>query len=266
VGADLENLVNEAAILSARRNKKSIGQPEFEESIERVMAGPERRSRIISEAEKRIIAYHEAGHAVVMHCIPESDPVHKVSIIARGMAGGYTLSLPEEDHIMHSQRKFEADLTGLMGGRTAEELVFKDVTTGASNDLERATQMARSMVTRWGMSKKLGPMVYGQKEELVFLGREISEQRDYSEAVAQEIDAEVRRLIAEAHDRAVAILTEYREHLDAIAQRLIEVETLDAVEFEKVFPAPVARQGNLPAPLPQVKPLVAPAGALPQAA
>jgi cell division protease FtsH len=249
VGADLENLVNEAAILSARRNKKSIGQPEFEESIERVMAGPERRSRIISEAEKRIIAYHEAGHALVMHCTPESDSVHKVSIIARGMAGGYTLSLPDEDHIMHSQRKFEADLTGLMGGRTAEELVFKDVTTGASNDLERATQMARSMVTRWGMSKKLGPMVYGQKEELVFLGREISEQRDYSELVAQEIDSEVRRLISEAHERAIAILTQYREKLDAIALRLIEVETLDAVEFEKMFPAPVAREGNLPSPI-----------------
>jgi cell division protease FtsH len=265
VGADLENLVNEAAILSARRNKKSIGQPEFEESIERVMAGPERRSRIISEAEKRIIAYHEAGHAVVMHCTAEADPVHKVSIIARGMAGGYTLSLPEEDHIMHSQRKFEADLTGLMGGRTAEELVFKDVTTGASNDLERATQMARSMVTRWGMSSKLGPMVYGQKEELVFLGREISEQRDYSELVAQEIDSEVRRLISEAHDRAISILTQYREKLDAIAQRLIEVETLDAAEFERVFPAPVARQGNLPAPTPAV-PIAPPSGALPQAA
>jgi cell division protease FtsH len=249
VGADLENLVNEAAILSARRNKKSIGQPEFEESIERVMAGPERRSRIISEAEKRIIAYHEAGHALVMHCTPESDAVHKVSIIARGMAGGYTLSLPDEDHIMHSQRKFEADLTGLMGGRTAEELVFQDVTTGASNDLERATQMARSMVTRWGMSKKLGPMVYGQKEELVFLGREISEQRDYSELVAQEIDSEVRRLISEAHERAISILTQYREKLDAIAQKLIEVETLDAIEFEKMFPSPVTREGNLPSPI-----------------
>jgi cell division protease FtsH len=264
VGADLENLVNEAAILSARRNKKSIGQPEFEESIERVMAGPERRSRIISDAEKRIIAYHEAGHAVVMHCTPESDPVHKVSIIARGMAGGYTLALPEEDHIMHSQRKFEADLTGLMGGRTAEEIVFKDVTTGASNDLERATQMARSMVTRWGMSSKLGPMVYGQKEELVFLGREISEQRDYSEAVAQEIDAEVRRLISEAHDRAVSILTQYRDKLDAIAQRLIEVETLDSAEFERMFPSPVAQRGNTPVPMPAMP--MTPSAPLPQPA
>ncbi|MEP7359186.1 MAG: ATP-dependent zinc metalloprotease FtsH, partial [Anaerolineales bacterium] len=188
VGADLENLVNEGAILAARRNKKAIGESEFEEAIERVIAGPERKSRLISEDEKRIIAYHEAGHAVVMHCLPEADPVHKVSIIARGMAGGYTLSLPEEDRTLYAKKKFEADLAGLLGGRAAEELVFNDVTTGASNDLERATKLARSMVTRWGMSDKLGPMVYGQKEELVFLGREISEQRDYSDSVAQEID------------------------------------------------------------------------------
>ena len=254
VGADLENLVNEAAILSARRNKKSIGQPEFEESIERVMAGPERRSRIISDQEKRIIAYHEAGHAVVMHCLAEADPVHKVSIIARGMMGGYTLALPDEDHTMNSKRKFEADLAGLMGGRTAEELVFQDVTTGASNDLERATQMARSMVTRWGMSEKLGPMVYGQKEELVFLGREISEQRDYSEKVAQEIDSEVRLLIGNAHDHAVSILTQYRDRLDAVAQRLIEVETLDSIEFEKIFPSPVTRERPAPA-APQIRPV-----------
>jgi cell division protease FtsH len=238
VGADLENLVNEAAILAARRNKKAIGQSEFEEAIERVIAGPERKSRIISEEEKRIIAYHEAGHAVVMHLIPEADPVHKVSIIARGMAGGYTLSLPEDDRTLYSKGKFMADLAGLLGGRAAEELVFSDITTGASNDLERATKMARSMVTRWGMSQKLGPMVYGQKEELVFLGREISEQRDYSESVAQEIDGEVRRLIGESYNRARSLLTEYREKLDAIARRLMEVETVDAAEFERLFPAP----------------------------
>jgi cell division protease FtsH len=252
VGADLENLVNESAILAARRNKKSIGQSEMEESIERVIAGPERKSRLISEEEKRVIAYHEAGHAVVMHCLPEADPVHKVSIIARGMAGGYTLALPEEDHILYAKKKFEADLAGLLGGRAAEEIVFSDITTGASNDLERATKMARSMVTRWGMSSKMGPMVYGQKEELIFLGREISEQRDYSDAVAEEIDNEVRGLIGQAYDRARAILTQYREKLDAIARRLIEVETIDSVEFEKIFPHPYGRdkKKSLPMPVP----------------
>jgi cell division protease FtsH len=250
VGADLENLVNESAILAARRNKKSIGQSEMEESIERVIAGPERKSRLISEEEKRVIAYHEAGHAVVMHCLPEADPVHKVSIIARGMAGGYTLALPEEDHILYAKKKFEADLAGLLGGRAAEEIVFSDITTGASNDLERATKMARSMVTRWGMSSKMGPMVYGQKEELIFLGREISEQRDYSDAVAEEIDNEVRGLIGQAYDRARAILTQYREKLDAIARRLIEVETIDSVEFEKIFPRPYDRDKKKSLPLP----------------
>jgi cell division protease FtsH len=252
VGADLENLVNESAILAARRNKKSIGQSEMEESIERVIAGPERKSRLISEEEKRVIAYHEAGHAVVMHCLPEADPVHKVSIIARGMAGGYTLALPEEDHILYAKKKFEADLAGLLGGRAAEEIVFNDITTGASNDLERATKMARSMVTRWGMSSKMGPMVYGQKEELIFLGREISEQRDYSDAVAEEIDNEVRGLIGQAYDRARAVLTQYREKLDAIARRLIEVETIDSVEFEKIFPRPYDRdkKKSLPMPVP----------------
>ena len=249
VGADLENMVNEAAILAARRNKKAIGQPEFEEAVERVIAGPERKSRIISPEEKRVIAYHEAGHAVVMHALPESDPVRKVSIIARGMAGGYTLSLPDEDRILYAKKKFEADLAGLLGGRAAEEIVFDDITTGASNDLERATKMARSMVTRWGMSSKMGPMVYGQKEELIFLGREISEQRDYSEAVAQEIDTEVRTLIAQAYERARSLLRQYRDKLDAIAQRLIEVETIDAVEFERLFPSPKGRNTkNTPVP------------------
>jgi cell division protease FtsH len=252
VGADLENLVNEGAILAARRNKKAIGQSEFEEAIERVIAGPERKSRIISEEEKRVIAYHEAGHAVVMHCLPEADPVHKVSIIARGMAGGYTLALPDEDRTLYAKRKFEADLAGLLGGRAAEEIVFNDVTTGASNDLERATKMARSMVTRWGMSTKLGPMVYGQKEELVFLGREISEQRDYSDSVAQEIDMEVRRFIGEAYTRARALLEEYRDRLDAIARRLIEVETIDAAEFERLFPSPNGqhKKSSTPVPVP----------------
>ncbi len=246
VGADLENLVNEAAILAARRNKKVITQSEFEEAIERVIAGPERKSRLISEDEKRIVAYHEAGHAVVMHSIPESDPVQKVSIIARGMAGGFTLSLPEEDRTLMPRKKLLADLTGLLGGRAAEELVFDDITSGASNDIERVTQMARNMVTRLGMSDALGPMVYGQKEELIFLGREISEQRDYSEAVAEQIDREVRKLVEEAYDRAREILRAHHDALDRVAQRLLEVETISREEFERLFPAPVEKRNSTP--------------------
>jgi cell division protease FtsH len=251
VGADLENLVNEAAILAARRDKRTIGQSEFEESIERVIAGPERKSRIISEEEKRIVAYHEAGHAIIAHVIPEADPVHKVSIIARGMMGGYTLALPEDDRTLTSRNKMKADLAFGLGGRAAEEIVFNDITSGASNDLERVTKLARSMVTRLGMSDSLGPMVYGQKEELVFLGREIGEQRDYSENIAELIDDEVRQLVQEAHARARDILTKYRDQLETIAQRLIEVETLDRDEFAKMFAEPVQpKNSGTPVPLP----------------
>lgn len=249
VGADLENLVNEGAILAARRSKKAIEQEDLEEAIERVIAGPERKSRLISEEEKRIVAYHEAGHAVVINALPESDPVHKVSITARGMMGGYTMALPEEDRTMMARRKLMADMVGLLGGRAAEELVFNDITSGASNDLERVTRMARSMVTRLGMSDALGPMVYGQKEELIFLGREISEQRDYSDAVAQQIDQEVRRLVNEAYEKAKALLTQYRDKLDAVAQRLLEVETITREEFETIFPTPLAKNGGTPVPL-----------------
>jgi cell division protease FtsH len=249
VGADLENLVNEGAILAARRNKKLIGQPELEEAIERVIAGPERKSRLISVEEKRIVAYHEAGHAVVMHTLPQADPVHKVSIISRGMAGGYTMSLPEEDRTLMPRKKLLADMVGLLGGRAAEELVFDDITSGASNDLERVTHMARAMVTRLGMSEQLGPMVYGKKEELIFLGREISEQRDYSEAVAEQIDQEVRRLVSEAHAKARQILLEYRDRLDAVAQRLLEVETISREEFESIFPPPVPKTSGTPVPV-----------------
>ncbi|MBN1146925.1 MAG: ATP-dependent zinc metalloprotease FtsH [Anaerolineales bacterium] len=249
VGADLENLVNEGAILAARRNKKVIGQNELEEAIERVIAGPERKSRLISESEKRIVAYHEAGHAVVINALPEADPVHKVSIIARGMAGGYTLSLPEEDRTLMPRKKIMADMIGLLGGRAAEELVFDDITSGAANDLERVTRMARAMVTRLGMSERLGPMVYGQKEELIFLGREISEQRDYSESVAEEIDIEVRRIVSEAHARARSLLIEYRERLDAVAQRLLEVETISREEFEAIFPPPEPKNSGTPVPM-----------------
>ncbi len=256
VGADLENLVNEAAILAARRNKKMIGQAELEEAIERVIAGPERKSRLISAEEKRIVAYHEAGHAVVMNALPEADPVHKVSIIARGMAGGYTMALPEEDRTLMPRKKMIADMVGLLGGRAAEELVFDDITSGAANDLERVTRMARSMVTRLGMSEELGPLVYGQKEELIFLGREIAEQRDYSEAVAQKIDEEVRKLVNQAYERAKAILTEYRDKLDAVAQRLLEVETMSREEFEAIFPPPFSKNGGTPVPVSQNQPPV----------
>ena len=246
VGADLENLVNEAAILSARRNRTNIGQAEFEESIERVIAGPERRSRLISDNEKRIVAYHEAGHAVVMNAIAESDPVQKVSIIARGMAGGYTLALPVEDSTLMPKKKLLAEMTGLLGGRVAEEIVFNDITSGASNDIERVTKLARTMVTRLGMSSDLGPMVYGQKEEMIFLGREISEQRDYSEAVAEKIDKEVRELVEGAYTRARQILTQYRDRLDAVAQKLLEVETLSRDDFEKIFPPPSPHSTGTP--------------------
>lgn len=249
VGADLENLVNESAILAARRNKKVIGQAELEEAIERVIAGPERKSRLISAEEKRIVAYHEAGHAVVMNALPEADPVHKVSIIARGMAGGYTMALPEEDRTLMPRKKLIADMVGLLGGRAAEEIVFDDITTGASNDLERVTKMARAMVTRLGMSEELGPLVYGQKEELIFLGREISEQRDYSEAVAEKIDAEVRKLVNQAYERAKSILIQYRDKLDKIAQRLLEVETISREEFESIFPSPFGKNGGTPMPV-----------------
>jgi len=231
VGADIESMVNEAAILAARANKKVIGMEEFQEAIERVIAGPERKSRIISDEEKQIIAYHEAGHAVVMSKLPHCDPVHKVSIVSRGMALGYTMPLPEEDRYLRHRAKFKDELAGLLGGRAAEELMFDDVTTGAASDLEQATKLARKMVCEYGMSEDLGPMTFGQKQELVFLGREIAEQRDYSEAVAQEIDREVRRFIDEAYNRAKEILTTYRDKLTALAQRLIDEESLEEAEL-----------------------------------
>jgi cell division protease FtsH len=209
--------------------------PEFQEAVERVMAGPERRSRVITEEEKKITAYHEAGHALVAHILPEGDSVHKVSIVARGMMGGYTLILPDDDRHMISRTKFKADLTHLLGGRAAEELVFEDVTTGASSDLERSTRIARKMVTEYGMSEMLGPLTFGQKEELVFLGREIGEQRNYSEEVAQEIDREVRGLIEEAYSRSKEILTNHRERLDKLALTLMEHETLEGDSLKSIL-------------------------------
>ncbi|MGV8027141.1 MAG: ATP-dependent zinc metalloprotease FtsH [Anaerolineaceae bacterium] len=247
VGADIENLVNEAAILAARGNKKIIEQADFEEAIERVIAGPQRKSRLISEAEKRIIAYHEAGHAIVISALPEADQVQKISIISRGMAAGYTIALPDDDHTLISKKKFIADMTGLLGGRAAEEIVFNDITSGASNDIENVTKMARRMVTRLGMSNDLGPMVYGQKEELVFLGREISEQRDYSEAVAEKIDAEVQTLVDAAYKDAKKILLKYKTKLDQVAAKLLEAETLSRDEFEAIFSPTIQKNsGGIP--------------------
>lgn len=249
VGADLENLVNEGAILAARRNKKSIGQPELEEAIERVVMGPERKSRLISDEEKRIIAYHEAGHAVVGNAIAEADPVQKVTIVGRGQAGGITWFRPDEDRLLMSRKKFMATLAYALGGRVAEEQVFDDITSGASGDLEQVTRMARNMVTRLGMSESLGNMVYGQKEELIFLGREISEQRDYSDAIAEKIDAEVRKIVDEAYQRAQAILKKYHKELDAVAQKLLEAESITREEFEAIFPPPAEKKSGTPQPV-----------------
>lgn len=236
VGADIENMVNEGAILAARRNKKVIRMTDMEEALERVILGPERKSRIITPGEKKLTAYHEAGHAVTFRAIPGNDLVRKVTIIPRGFAGGVTWSMPDEDISYMTRTKLKAQMAGIMGGRAAEELIFDgEVTTGASSDLEKVTKMARSMVTRWGMSKKLGPLVYGKKEELVFLGKEIGEQRDYGESVAQEIDGEVRVLVSEAHDTAFKTLDGHRDKLEAVAQALLEYETLDMEDFERVW-------------------------------
>jgi len=248
VGADLENLVNEGAILAARRSKKSIGQPELEEAIERVVMGPERKSRLISDEEKRIIAYHEAGHAVVANAIPEADPVQKVTIVGRGQAGGVTWFRPDEDRVLYSRKKMLANLAYALGGRVSEEIVFDDITSGAANDIEQVTRMARTMVTRLGMSGELGPLQYGQKEELIFLGREISEQRDYSEAIAEKIDQEVRRIVEESYDLAKSLLTKYREQLDTVAQKLLEAETMTREEFEAIFPPPFPKKSGTPQP------------------
>jgi cell division protease FtsH len=234
-GADLANLVNEAAILAARHNKKSIAMGDFNEAIDRVVAGPERRSRLITPEEKTIIAYHEGGHAVVQRVLPKCDPVSKVTIISRGMALGYTMSLPSEDRYLHSKSEFEDKIAGMLGGHVSEEVVFGDTTTGASNDIERATGLARAMVTQYGMSEKLGPLAFGKKDEMIFLGREISEQRNYSDEVAAKIDAEVREIIDRAYQRAKEALVKHRDVLDKLAALLIEKETIESEEFESLF-------------------------------
>lgn len=240
-GADLENLVNEAAILAARRNKKTIGRRELYEAIDRVVAGPERKSRRISEREKLMTAYHEAGHALVARMLPHADPVHKVSIVARGMMGGYTRVLPEEDRFFWTKKQFEAQLAVFMAGLVAEELVFQEISTGAANDIERATTLARRMVTEFGMSERLGPLAFGRKEELIFLGREIAEQRNYSDQVAYEIDQEVRRLIDQAYRTAKDILMQHMDKLEKIATLLVEKETLEGHEIEALFDEPRPR-------------------------
>jgi cell division protease FtsH len=234
-GADLANLVNEAAILAARRNRKTISMPEFGEALERIIAGPERKSRIISDAEKRIIAIHEGGHAVVQRVLPKCDPVQKVTIISRGMALGYTMALPVEDRYLQSRTEFEDKIAGLLGGNAAERLVFGDTTTGASNDIEKATTLARRMVTEWGMSDKLGPLAFGKHDEMIFLGREIGEQRNYSDDVAKLIDEEVRAFIEKGYLRATQVLTENKTRLLALADKLIAEETVETDEFEKLF-------------------------------
>jgi cell division protease FtsH len=216
------------------------------ESIERVIAGPERKSRLINPSEKRIIAYHEAGHAVVINALPEADNVQKVSIISRGEAGGYTIAFPEEDRMLKSRKQIMSDMITLLGGRAAEEIVFNDITSGASNDLERATKLARTMVMRLGMSDALGPMVYGKKEELVFLGREISEQRDYSEHIAEQIDTAIQELVQSAYQKAKDILNQYRTELDKVAEKLLEVESITAAQFFEIFPTPVEKTGGIP--------------------
>ncbi|NJL92552.1 MAG: ATP-dependent metallopeptidase FtsH/Yme1/Tma family protein [Anaerolineae bacterium] len=231
VGADLENLVNEAAIVAARKNRKTISMRDFEEATERVALGPERKSRVIPEDERRTVAYHEAGHAVAMHKLPNADKVRKITIVPRGMAGGVTWSMPANDNNLGTIEKFYDMICGLFGGRAAEELAVGTITNGAANDLERVTQLARTMITRWGMSDRLGLRVFGRKDEMIFLGREIAEERDYSERIAELIDEEVQRIVEEQYQRALAILRTNRESLDIVAKRLLEVETLGRNDF-----------------------------------
>lgn len=241
-GADLANLVNEAAILAARRNKRKIDLSEFYEAVEKVLLGPERKTHILSPKEKEITAYHEAGHALISHLLPHGDPVHKVSIVSRGTAGGYTWALPQEDKHLYSKGDFEDRLAMMLGGRAAEKFIFKEITTGAESDLREATKLARKMVTEFGMSEKLGSRVFGHKEELIFLGRELAEQKNYSEEVAALIDQEIKRLIDTALKRASNVLTKNKNQLVKVAQKLIEKETLEGEEFKSLFEKPKSKK------------------------
>ncbi|MEX1255049.1 MAG: ATP-dependent zinc metalloprotease FtsH [Dehalococcoidia bacterium] len=261
-GADIANLVNEAAILAARRNKKKISLDEFNEAIDRVIAGPERKSRVISEKEKKVIAYHEAGHALVGWFLPNADNPYKISIVARGMAGGFTRYLPDEDRHLMTRSQFQDTLAAMLGGHVAEEMVLGEMTTGPENDIGKATGIARRMVTQWGMSERLGPRSFGRKEELVFLGREISEQRDYSEKVAEEIDEEVRHIIDRAYQTAKQVLTEHREKLDEVVLRVLEEETMEGDDLTNLLKAPV---GQAPPPSPTEPPAGEPKAEEPEA-
>ncbi len=247
-GADLENTVNEGAILAARRGHKLISNVDLEDAIDRVIAGPERKSRLITEREKYVTAYHEAGHAVVARMLPNVDPLHKITIVARGMMGGYTRVLPTEDRHLMTKSQFEDSLVFALGGRVAEELVFEEISTGAQNDIQQVTNTARKMVTEYGMSELLGPVALGHKEELVFLGREISEQRNYSDEVAVQIDQEIRKLIDTAYQRARAILTEHMDKLIAMSNLLVEKETITGEEVETLFDSPRPQPRVVPIP------------------
>ena len=234
-GADLANLVNEAALLAARRGKKIIDMPELEEGIMRVLAGPEKKSRLLSDKERTVTAYHEMGHALVGHYLTHTDPVHKISIVSRGAALGFTISLPAEDKFLTTMGELNDTLAMTLGGRAAEEIQFGEITTGAANDLEKATDTAKQMIMRWGMSEKLGPRTLGHNQAMPFLGRDFSQEPDYSEEIARSIDDEIRRIIEEAHDRARSVLSEHRDALDTLAAISIERETLERGEFEALL-------------------------------
>ena len=234
-GADLENLTNEAALLAAKRNKKAIGMVEFEESIIKVIAGPEKKTRVITEHERKLTAYHEAGHAIATRLLPSQDPVHQISIIPRGRAGGYTLSLPEKDKFYASKNEMVDNIVTLLGGRVAESLTMDDISTGASNDIERATNIAKNMVVKYGMSEKLGPMTFGSSNSEVFLGKDYGRAQDYSENVAAQIDEEIKKIIDGAYERCKTLLQDNMDKLKIVAEELLEKETIDAQRFEELF-------------------------------
>ncbi len=253
-GADLANLVNEAALMAARNTQKFVSMKDFESSKDKVLMGAERRSLIITDAEKKVTAFHEAGHALLAALVPHSDPLHKVTIIPRGMALGLTQQLPTEEKHNWSKEQLEARIAVCMGGRIAEETTFGQITTGAQNDIEQATEMARKMVCEWGMSEALGPLTYGKKEEAIFLGKEFNRHQDYSEATALKIDAEIKRIVSEQYDRAASLLSENRSMLERIAEALLEHEVLDAPQLKQLIageplevkPAPAAPAAPAP--------------------
>jgi cell division protease FtsH len=244
-GADLMNLMNEAAILAARRDRHEVGMNELLESIEKVMLGPERKSHLLKEDERKVTAYHEAGHALVTHLLPHTDPVQKVSIISRGRAAGYTIKLPLEDRTMKTRQEYIEDIAMTMGGYAAEKVIFGDITTGASNDMKQATGLARSMVTQWGMSDTLGPRSYGRREDMIFLGREIHEERDYSESKAEIIDKEIDHLIKDGLETAINIISSNREAMDRIANYLTTHETIEREQFADIVGLPPANAKNI---------------------